>query len=50
MGFGIVPILFFFVIPGVFIVWVSLEVIKLQREKVELLKLIYKRIDEKANH
>ncbi|MBL4954837.1 hypothetical protein RCG24_13490 [Neobacillus sp. OS1-32] len=45
MGFGAIPLFLFMIIPAAYIVWASTTMIKLQREKIELLKSI----DSKMN-
>ncbi|HLR72213.1 MAG TPA: hypothetical protein VK085_12385 [Pseudogracilibacillus sp.] len=46
MSFTLIPILFFYVIPVVFVVWSVLTIIKQQKENNQVLKEIIKVLKE----
>ncbi|MGE7835261.1 hypothetical protein [Viridibacillus arvi] len=44
---GILPVLLFYILPIVFIIWFAVNMVKLQKEKNEILRTIAKRLDNK---
>ncbi|WP_071458493.1 hypothetical protein [Bacillus massilinigeriensis] len=44
-GYGFIPLLLFYVLPIAFVIWAILTFIKLQKQKVELMKELVSKLD-----